>query len=100
MNNALMPLYIMVADYVTQLALWIQSNPEIAAGIAAVTGGLVALSGIITLLTPIFRVLLPVFRLLGVAARIVAVSYCRNICTSLGNHCSYRRIDCHRIFNY
>ena len=40
MNNALMPLYIMVADYVTQLALWIQSNPEIAAGIAAVRVGL------------------------------------------------------------
>ena len=100
MNNALMPLYIMVADYVTQLALWIQSNPEIAAGIAAVTGGLVALTGIITLLTPIFRVLTPVFRLLGVAARIVAVSYCRNICTSLGHHCSNCRIDCHRLYNY
>ena len=74
MNNALMPLYIMVADYVTQLALWIQANPEIAAGIAAVTGGLVALTGIITLLTPIFKVLTPVFRLLGVAARIVALA--------------------------
>lgn len=53
MNNALAPLLTQVADFIGKVAEWVSANPQIAAGIVAVTVAIGILIGVFMVLMPV-----------------------------------------------
>jgi phage-related minor tail protein len=65
MQNALIPLFTWVANFITQLATWAQQNPRLAAGIAAVAVAIGIVVGIGAVLLPL---------LIGISGIVTVVS--------------------------
>ena len=67
MNEALMPLYTNIANFVTTIATWVSENQTLAFGIMLVVGAIGLIIGILMILAPIFTLISGVAAAAGVA---------------------------------